>query len=179
MKRIPFYLLLAIIILYIAFPFYWAVRSAFTPDSALFKTPVVLAERSDVGNFSAVLSSSDFQRALINSTIVAGSITIISLRSGRSPATPSGAFASGAARRSLYLMLSMTIFPQIAILGALYTMINRFHLYNTLYALIFSYMVFTLPFTVWVLTTFFEALPRISKRPPMWTARPRSRSSTR
>ena len=32
-KRIPFLLLVAIIILYIGFPFYWAVRSAFTPDS--------------------------------------------------------------------------------------------------------------------------------------------------
>ena len=30
-------------------------------------------------------------------------------------------------------MLSMTMFPQIAILGALYTMINRFGLYNTLW----------------------------------------------
>jgi len=56
-------------------------------------------------------------------------------------------------------MLSMTIFPQIAILGALYTMITRFHLYDSLLALIFSYMIFTLPFTVWVLTSFMRGLP--------------------
>jgi trehalose/maltose transport system permease protein len=59
----------------------------------------------------------------------------------------------------LYLMLSMTIFPQIAILGALYTMINNFHLYDKLGALIFSYLIFTLPFTVWVLTSFMRGLP--------------------
>ena len=56
-------------------------------------------------------------------------------------------------------MLSMTIFPQIAILGALYTMISNFHLYNTLGALILTYLIFTLPFTVWVLTTFMRGLP--------------------
>jgi len=59
----------------------------------------------------------------------------------------------------MYLMLSMTIFPQIAILGALYTTISKFHLYDTLGALIFSYLIFTLPFTIWVLTSFMRALP--------------------
>jgi trehalose/maltose transport system permease protein len=58
------------------------------------------------------------------------------------------------------MMLSMTIFPQIAILGALYTMISNFHLFNTLWALIFSYMILVLPLTVWILTTFMRALPR-------------------
>src|SRR5207302_5395274 len=61
---------------------------------------------------------------------------------------------------TLYLMLSMTIFPQIAILGALYTMINDFGTFNTLWSLIMSYMIFTLPFTVWVLTSFMLALPK-------------------
>ena len=58
-------------------------------------------------------------------------------------------------------MLSMTIFPQIAILGALYTMINGFHSRTTRRscALIFSYLIFTLPFTIWVLTSFMRALP--------------------
>jgi len=57
-------------------------------------------------------------------------------------------------------MLSMTIFPQIAILGALYTLISRYHLYNSLKALILSYLIFTLPFTIWVLTSFMRGLPR-------------------
>ena len=61
-------------------------------------------------------------------------------------------------------MLSMTIFPQIAILGALYTMINRFGLYDSLGALVFSYMVLVLPLTVWILTTFMGACRRTSRR---------------
>jgi trehalose/maltose transport system permease protein len=59
----------------------------------------------------------------------------------------------------MYLMLSMTIFPQIAILGALYTMISDFHLYDKLGSLILTYLIFTLPFTIWVLTSFMRALP--------------------
>ena len=60
----------------------------------------------------------------------------------------------------MYLMLSMTIFPQIAILGALYTMVNNFHFYNSLKALILTYMILVIPLTVWVLTSFMRALPR-------------------
>ena len=39
-RRIPFYLLIAVIFVFALFPFYWALRSAFTPDEALFLTPV-------------------------------------------------------------------------------------------------------------------------------------------
>jgi trehalose/maltose transport system permease protein len=53
----------------------------------------------------------------------------------------------------------MTMFPQIAVLGALFQMINLFKLYNTLPALILTYLIFTLPFTVWVLTGFLKSVP--------------------
>ena len=160
-RRLPFYVLLLVIIVYIAFPFYWAIRSAFTPDSALFNTPVqYFPAHPTLTNFREVLSSGDFQRALINSTIVAGSVTLISIAVGALAGYALGRFRFRGRSAALYLMLSMTIFPQIAILGALYTLISRYHLYNSLKALILSYLIFTLPFTIWVLTSFMRGLPR-------------------
>ena len=38
--RSPFYLLIAVIFVYCLFPFYWVVRSSFTPEVKLFQTPV-------------------------------------------------------------------------------------------------------------------------------------------
>jgi trehalose/maltose transport system permease protein len=107
-----------------------------------------------------VLSSGNFQDALLNSTIVAGCVTLLALAIGSLSAYALGRFEFRGRQATLYLVLSMTIFPQIAILGALYTQINRLGLYNTLGALIFSYMIFTLPFTIWVLTSFMRALPK-------------------
>ncbi|MGZ4338706.1 MAG: carbohydrate ABC transporter permease [Gaiellaceae bacterium] len=157
----PFLLLLLIIILYIGFPFYWAIRSAFTPDTQLFKTPVQYwPSHPTWTNFHDVLHSGDFRRALLNSTIVAGSVTLIAVAVGSLAGYALGRFRFRGRSVTLYMMLSMTIFPQIAILGALYTLINRVHLYNTLWALIFSDMVLVLPLTVWILTTFMRALPK-------------------
>ena len=158
--KLPFWLLIAAIFVYALFPFYWAIRSAFTPDSEQFSTPIKYWPAHPTwANFREVLSTSTFQHALINSTVVAGSVTLFSLLIGSLAAYALGRFRFHGRSAVLYLMLSMTIFPQIAILGALYTMINNFHLYDKLGALIFSYLIFTLPFTVWVLTSFMRGLP--------------------
>ena len=101
--------------------------------------------------------SGDFQIALVNSAIVAGSVTLISVALGALAGYALGRVRFRGRSPALYLMLSMTIFPQIAILGALYTMINNFGLYDSLGALVFSYMVLVLPLTVWIITTFMAA----------------------
>jgi trehalose/maltose transport system permease protein len=158
--RIPFWILIAAIFIYALFPFYWVIRSSFTPEVALFQTPVkYIPTHPTLANYRGALSEPFFQDALINSTIVAGSVTILSLVIGSFAAYALGRFKFHGRSFVMYLMLSMTIFPQIAILGALYTTITKFHLYDTLGALIFTYLIFTLPFTVWVLTSFMRALP--------------------
>jgi trehalose/maltose transport system permease protein len=166
--KVPFWILVLAVFVYALFPFYWALRSAFMPATQLFNTPVqYLPTHPTLQNFREVLSSSFFRRALLNSTIVAGSVTLLSLAIGSLAAYALGRFHFRGRSGVLYLMLSMTIFPQIAILGALYTMISGFQiwfihfpkLYDTPWALVFSYLIFTLPFTIWVLTSFMRALP--------------------
>ena len=158
--RVPFYLLIAIIFVYALFPFYWVIRSSFTPEVNLFQTPVKYwPAHPTLENYRQALSAGFFQHALLNSTIVAGAVTLLSLAIGSFAAYALGRFRFHGRSFVLYLMLSMTIFPQIAILGALYTTISKFHLYDTLGALIFTYLIFTLPFTIWVLTSFMRALP--------------------
>jgi trehalose/maltose transport system permease protein len=160
-QRGPFLLLIFLIFVYAVFPFYWAIRSAFTPDGDLFSTPIqYFPVHPTLANFREVLSSGDFQHAFLNSVIVAGAVTLISLAFGSLAAYALGRFRFRGRSTALYLMLSMTIFPQIAILGALYKLINTFGIYDSLWALVLSYMIFTLPFTVWVLTQFVRALPK-------------------
>ncbi len=160
LAKVPFYLLILLILVYALFPFYWAVRSAFTPEGQLFNTPIkYFPSDPTLANFREIFSTSFFTQALINSTIVAGTVTLLALVIGSLAAYALGRFRFRGRSGVLYLMLSMTIFPQIAILGALYTMMRDFHLYDKLGSLIFSYMIFTLPFTVWVLTSFMRQLP--------------------
>ena len=158
--RAPFYLLIALIAGYCLFPFYWVLRSSFTPEVNLFQTPIqYIPSHPTLANYRGALSANFFTHALLNSAIVAGSVTLLSLAIGASAAFALGRFHFHGRSFVLYLVLSMTIFPQIAILGALYTTVTKFNLYDTLGALIFTYLIFTLPFTIWVLTSFMRALP--------------------
>ena len=55
-------------------------------------------------------------------------------------------------------VLSVSMFPQIAVLAGLYAVIRVLNM-PAIPSMILSYMLFTLPFTVWVLTSFFRGLP--------------------
>jgi len=127
----------------------------------MYDSPVQYIPNSlTFSHYDNVFSNSLFLRAMLNSTIVGLSVTILSLVIGASAAYALARFNFRGRGFMMYLVLAMTMFPQIAILEGLYQVISDLGLYDSLGALIFSYMLFTLPFTVWVLTSFFRALPK-------------------
>lgn len=155
-----FWALILLIIFYTLFPFYWAVVSSITPSNQLFSTPVrYFPLNPTLSSYRTVFSNPDFMRALLNSVFVAGTTVILSLLIGSFGAYALGRLQFRGRSIALYLVLSMTMFPAIAILGALFTMVRRLGIYNTPWALIMTYMTFSLPFTVWVLSNFFKSLP--------------------
>jgi trehalose/maltose transport system permease protein len=159
--RTVFYLVLIVIAFYMLFPFYWAIRSALTNESDAGVTPVQYwPSNPTLSNFGDAITGGVLKQPLINSAIVAGSVTILSLVIGASAAYALGRLQFRGRSVMMYVILSMTIFPQIAILGALYTMFSNFGLINTSGSLIISYLIFTLPFTIWVLQGFFRSLPK-------------------
>jgi trehalose/maltose transport system permease protein len=161
LSRTLFYIVLAIIFVYIVFPFYWAFRSSITPDGELFVTPVHYWPAAPTfAHYEQVFGDGQFVRALGNSALVAVTSTLLSLFIGTVGAYALGRFRFKGRLPVMYLILSMTMFPSIAILGSLFDLVRRFGLYNNLISLIITYLVFTLPFTVWVLTSFFQSLPK-------------------
>jgi len=159
LKRIAFGVLVTVIIVYTLFPFYWAVVSSLKQGSALF---VVEAwpRQPAWRNYLAVFTEQPFGRNLFNSVMVAGSVVLVSLVLA---VTAAFALARIRFRGRTYLVLmilAVSMFPQIAVLSGMFELVTALGLYNTLPALTLSYMLFTLPFTVWVLTTFMRELPK-------------------
>lgn len=157
--RTFFWLLVVVIFVYLMFPFYWAFISALKTQPELIRTPATLWPENPVfTNFAAVLSNDRFVRALGISTLVAGSVTLLSLVVGSFAGYALGKMRFKGKTPSLYTILAMTMFPQIAVLAGLYAVIRVLAL-PSVPSMILSYMLFTLPFTVWVLTSFFRDLP--------------------
>jgi trehalose/maltose transport system permease protein len=164
--KVLFYFVVAIIAIYLLFPFYWAINSSLKAESQLQMTPATFIPRDPstneislfFTNYRAVFQNERFIQGLINSAIVAVSTTIIALSVGAFAAFALGKLRFRGKTPSLYLILSMTMFPQVAVLTGLYAVIRALNL-PAIPSMILSYMLFTLPFTVWVLTAFFQGLP--------------------
>jgi len=158
-RKVLFYVLVAAIVVFAVFPFYYAILSSLKSSSELFNVDY-FPVRWDFGNYVGVFRDNPFATNLWNSVVVAVITVVVSLLLG-----VTAAYALARIRfrgRGLLLMaiLGVSMFPQVAVLSGMYQMIRALGLYNHLGALVLSYMIFTLPFTVWVLTTFMRELPK-------------------
>ena len=157
-KRVAFFLLVAFIVVVMVFPFYYAILTSFKSGTNLFKVNY-WPQELNFANYANVFASAAFLQNLANSIIVASLTVLLSLILS---VTASYALSRVNFRgRGLLLMtiLAVSMFPQIAVLAGLFELIRFYNLFNSLWALIFSYTIFSLPFTVWVLTTFMRDLP--------------------
>lgn len=158
-RRIALYLWVAVIALYALFPFYYAVVTSFKSGSALFQIDY-LPHKLDWQNYLAVFREQPFGRNILNSVLVASAVVGLSLLLGLTAAYALARIQFRGRGLLLITILGVSMFPQVAVLSGLFELIRAFGLYNNLLGLIYSYMIFTLPFTVWVLTTFMRELPR-------------------
>jgi trehalose/maltose transport system permease protein len=157
-RKTTLYLLVAVIVLFAVFPFYYAVITSFKSGTSIFQVDY-LPKQVSFGNYVSVMTQGNFALNLLNSLIVSFAVVAISLLLGVTAAYALSRVRFRGRPVLLLIILSVSMFPQIAVLAGLFEMILGFGIYNSLLSLIFSYMIFTLPFTVWVLTTFMRDLP--------------------
>lgn len=152
------FVLLLLVLIYTLFPYYWAIVSSLRSGSALFSTSLVPS--FDLTHYKALFQDPVFIGSIVNSLIVAGSTTLISLAVAVAAAYALGRLSFGGKRLMLMAILVVSIFPQIAVMSGMFELVRWFGLYNRIGALILAYLIFTVPFTVWVLTSFMREFPR-------------------
>lgn len=154
-----FYLLVALIIIYAVFPFYYAIVSSFKSGSQLF-TVDYFPVNWEWDNYISVFREQPFAQNVFNSVLVSFSVVVLSLFFGVTAAFALGRVQFRGRGLLLLTILGVSMFPQVAVLSGMFQLIRGLNLYNNMLGLIISYMIFTLPFTVWVLTTFMRDLPK-------------------
>jgi trehalose/maltose transport system permease protein len=157
-KTTAFYALVCLIVLIAVFPFYYAVLTSFETGTAIFEINY-LPVSFNLQNYKDVFLSGPFGLNLLNSIMVSTAVVVLSLVIAVSAAFALSRFEFRGRYLLLMTILGISMFPQIAVLAGLFELVRATGLHNTIWALIFSYTIFTLPFTVWILTTFMRDLP--------------------
>jgi len=158
-RRVAFLALIALIFVYAVFPFYWAIASSLRTGQALFSTELIPREPS-FANYVAVFAEQPFARNILNSLIVAAISVGLSLVLAVPAAYALGRVAFKGRVALLFIVLGVSMFPQIAVLSGMFEIIQQLGLFNRLLGVSLCYLVLTLPLTVWVLTAFMRDLPR-------------------
>lgn len=154
------YLGIAVIVLYCLAPFYWMAVSAFRRPSdqfqnTLFPNPISL------DNFQAVLGKDvGFGRSLLNSVIVAGTTTVLTLIIGTFAAYALARLQFRGARLVAAVIIATSMFPGISLIVPLLKLFTDIGWINTYQAMIVPSLSFALPLAVWNLTAFFRQLPQ-------------------
>lgn len=155
------YLAAAVVTVFSVFPFVYAISTSLKTGSALF-SPKLLPDVPTIQNYVSLFedSSQPFGRHLLNSIGVSVTVVLLSIFLAVTAAYALGRVSFKGRGLLLATILSVSMFPQVAVLSGMFELIRAMGLYNRAGGLIVPYLIFTLPFTVWVLTTFMKQLPK-------------------
>lgn len=158
--RWPFALVILAFVGVSLFPFAWTLLSSFKPTAQMFRlNPSWWPETFTWDNYLAIFRERDFLRNILNSIVVAGSTTLLCVIVGTFAAYALARLEFRGKYWILGFILSISMFPQVAIITPLFLFLRTLGLINTYPALIFPYLTFAMPLTVWLLTSFFRRIP--------------------
>jgi len=151
---------IAIIVIYCLVPFYWMLVSAFRrPNDVGDNSPV--PSPWSLGNFDAVFQPSvGFWRSLVNSLVVAGATTLLTLIVGTFAAYTIARLDFKFKNIVAGIIIATSMFPGVALIVPLLKLFTDIQWINSYQALILPDLSFALPLAVWTLATFFRQMPK-------------------
>ena len=145
-----------LVLLLFLLPFLWMLLSSFKSAREIIKLPPSLVFAPTFENYRTVFATQNFGQYMANSTIIAGGSTLLGLLLGLPAAYSIARFKQHAL--SLAILLARIV-PGITFLIPLFILFRALGMVDTFASLILSHLLVTLPFIVWVMVPFFEAIP--------------------
>ena len=149
-----------LVFLFIVIPLYWMVATAFkAPSKVQASPPQYFPHPLSVANFSNAFTQYTFGRYLLNSLVVAVVATVLVLVLGTLAGYAMGRLPMRGKFTVLVILLMISVFPETAVVVPLYALLRDLNWLNSYQALIIPYTAFFLPFAIWILRNYFQAIP--------------------
>lgn len=156
--RVFFWVCLIVIGFFVFFPLLWMVNTALKPTAETFSSYFFTGPLT-MDNIVHIVTDAKIMGYLRNSLIVSFGSSLM--------ATAVCAFAGYSFSKFRYrgrklvmgLFMMSQAFPQAILLLSIYTLMNKLGLLGSYWALLISYVVFTLPVGTWTLKSYFDNIP--------------------
>jgi ABC-type glycerol-3-phosphate transport system permease component len=141
-------------------PFLWLVISSLKTEADIFSNPLALFRMPTLANYASLFQQFHFAIATLNSIVISLAVVVISVALGSLAAYGFSRYPFAGGRFLLGALLITRMVTPAALVVPLYLIMNALGLLNTLISIVLAIAVLNLPFVVWVLRPFFDALPR-------------------
>jgi trehalose/maltose transport system permease protein len=156
---VALYALAALVVVVSIYPFAYTISTSLKSGTALFSTHLWPDEPTLRNYVQLFEGRQPFGRQLANSVMVATLTVAVALALAITASYALGRIRFKGKSALLLAILAVSMFPQVAVLSGMFELMQALGLYNQALGLVVPYTIFTLPFTVWVLTTFMRGLP--------------------
>ena len=169
--KVILYILLSIVAFIILFPYVWIFLTSLKAAGDITCYPPKFIFDASWDNYKSLFETSqtgaaastlNFSRYYINSLIIAGFGTLLSLiiGFGAGYALTRAKFKKESTRESVaFTLISFWFGPELAIILPLYIFFNKLNLLDNHLALILAYQLIGIPFTIWLSRSFFRDVP--------------------
>ncbi|MGI8480321.1 MAG: carbohydrate ABC transporter permease [Gaiellaceae bacterium] len=152
--------------LFLLLPMYWALITAFKPqEDILAQPPVWFPSDPTFSYFGSALNRLNGLTGIKNSLIVAFATTFLAVVIGAAAAYSMARFRTGG-KHLAFWFLSQRLLPPVAVVLPIFLLYSRYseewlrlRLYDTRIGLVLLYTVFSLPWTVWMMYSYFRQMP--------------------
>lgn len=158
-----------ILLVWTLFPFVWILLTSLKGPGDMLSVPPKFVFTPTIDNYAALIigeqrgeyssTRPDFPLFFLNSMIISFGAVALSVLAGIPAAYALARFDFPLKNALAFVLMSFRFVPFIAFVIPLYLIYQRLGLYNTHAGLIFAYQLITLPFTVWMLRSFFQEIP--------------------
>ena len=172
-RMVALYAAALVVLAYLVGPFLWLVTSSLQTETRLLSVPPSWIPRPlNFGSYRELLTgaflpqsagvpyqSRVFLRAMLNSFIVAGSVSVLALAFGAFAAYPLARLKFRGRNGLMFLILATRLIPALALAVPFYLLANRLGVLDQLGTLIVINLSFVLPYVVWLLQSYFRTIP--------------------
>ncbi|MDI3419328.1 carbohydrate ABC transporter permease [Streptomyces luteolus] len=154
------YVALAAYLVFLAFPFAWLISTAFKPAKELGSLdPTWIPHNPTLQNFTQAFDEQPLLQAMTNSLLVAVSAALVAVVIATPMAYVMARHRNRLARAATGWVVISQAFPFVLIIIPLFLILKNLHLINSLIGLIMVYVVWALPFALWMLVGYVRAVP--------------------
>jgi multiple sugar transport system permease protein len=149
-----------LIVLFALGPYVWLVLTSFKSNADIAAFPVrYLPGEATLDHYRMLLARTSFAGNLLNSLIIALGAVALGLSVSIPAAYAFSRFRFHGRRFLMTQFLVINMFPIVLIIIPLFVLMRQFGLLDTFIGIILGHSTFAIPFSIWMLTSYMNAIP--------------------